>query len=84
MKLDENYLRNLFDDLEIENTPLMKELLAETSRAEDLLLEGLSPQSHEKYTAYFEAYEEMFMEECYQHFKKGFLLGYNLFVEDSK
>lgn len=85
MKLDDEYFRNLFDNLnEIDNTPMLKELLAETSRTEDILLKELSPKGAEFYKEYFEAREELFLEECYQYFKKGFLLCRNLFVEESK
>lgn len=84
MKLDDEYFRKLFDKLnEIENTPLMKELLEETSRAEDILLKELSPKGAEFYKEYFEAREELFLEECYQFFKKGCLLCYNLSAKDS-
>lgn len=59
MKLDDEYFRNLFDNLnEIDNTPMLKELLAETSRTEDILLKELSPKGAEFYKEYFEAREE--------------------------
>ncbi|MFQ7035548.1 MAG: hypothetical protein ACLRTQ_07720 [Candidatus Borkfalkia sp.] len=73
MKLDDEYFRNLFDNLdEIDNTPMLKELLAETDRTEDILLKELSPKGAEFYKEYFEAREELFLEECYQYFKKVF------------
>lgn len=84
MKLDDEYFRNLFDNLnEIDNTPMLKELLAETDRTEDILLKELSPKGAEFYQEHLEAREELFLEECYQYFKKGCLLCLNLFVKDS-